>query len=164
MKKSAIAIVAAGIILLPAAAMSQQGAEKAAQPSLDRIADDLKFQNGMQLLRLRQNQKALEVLGEYLEIFNDGVHRNEAYRSIAEIHFNRYDYQKAIGTYRRLFEEFSTTDDGVDAYFQVGICYSKMGYDRKAQEVFQEIVDDYPDSGSAGQARTQLELLNVMQQ
>ncbi len=163
MKYLCVPLIAMTILFLPDSLWSQVVPAKTEQVNLDRVADDLKFQNGMQLLQLRQYDKAVEALSEYLEIFNDGTHRNEAYKSIARIYFDRFDYQKAVRTYRNLFEEFSTSDDGIEAYFQIGICYTKMGYENKAMEVFREIVDDYPDSGISSQARTQLDLLNVLQ-
>lgn len=166
MKNAIHIIVIAAILALPAAVMAQDAKkdkkQAAEQLDLDRIADDLKFQNGMQLYTLKQYGKAVEVLNEYLEIFNDGTHRHEAYKLIGDVYFGKYDYQRAIRVYRKLYEEYSTTEDGIAAYYQIGICYTKMGFENKAQEVFQEILEDYPESAFSGQARTQLDLLNLM--
>jgi TolA-binding protein len=149
------------MFLIPAIAMGQEP-KKTGELNLDKIADDLKFANGVQLIQLKQYDKAIEVLNEYLEIFNDGIHRHEAFKHIGDIYFNKYDYQKAIRTYRQLYEEFSTADDGVTAYFKIGICYTKMGYDNKAEEVFQQIIEEYPDSEIKGQAEVQISLLNLL--
>jgi TolA-binding protein len=138
--------------------------DKAAGENLDVLADNLKFQNGVEFLKLKMNEKALETFGEYLEVFYNGNHRHEAYKRIAEIYFNRLEYLKAIDNYRLLYEEFSNTESGVEAYFNIGICYNKMGYEKKAAEIFTEIVEYHPASAYARQARVQLELLNILEQ
>ncbi len=132
--------------------------------NLDVLADNLKYQNGVELLKLKMNEKALETFGEYLEIFFNGNHRNEAYKHIAEIYFNRLEYQKAISNYLQLYEEFSNSESGIEAYFNIGVCYNKMGYEKKAAEVFSEIMENHPNSAYAQQARTQLELLKILEQ
>jgi TolA-binding protein len=138
--------------------------EKAAGENLDVLADNLKFQNGVEFLKLKMNEKALETFGEYLEVFYNGNHRHEAYKHIAEIYFNRLEYLKAIANYSHLYEEFSNAESGVEAYFNIGICYNKMGYEKKASEIFNEIVEYHPASAYAQQARLQLELLNILEQ
>ena len=151
------------IVLSSTVIFGQELNEKSNDENLDRIADDLKFSNGVQFVNLKRHDKAIEVLSEYLEIFHDGIHRDEAYRHIADIHFKRFNYLKAINSYKLLFEEFSTSDEGVRAYFQIGICYKKMGYDIKAKEVFREITQKYPESSVANQSRIQVDFLNIIE-
>ncbi len=138
--------------------------DKAQGENLDVLADNLKFQNGIEFLKLKMNDKALETFGEYLEVFYNGNHRHEAYKQIAGIYFNRLEYLKAIDSYRLLYEEFSNTENGVEAYFNIGICYNKMGYEKKAAEIFNEIVENHSTSAYAQQARLQLELLGILEQ
>jgi TolA-binding protein len=130
--------------------------------NLDRITDDLKYRNGRRFVELEKYDKALEELNEYLEIFIYGAHRDEAYSSIAKIHFMKLDYQKAAVIYRKLFEEFSNRDSGVEGYYNMGVCYQKMGYDSRAAEVFNDIVTSYPESTVSGKARIQVDLLKIL--
>jgi len=130
--------------------------------NLEKISDDLKFKNGLQFIHLKKPDKAVNELNEYLEIYNNGIHRNEAYRLIAEIYLEQFEYQRAIHNYRLLYEEFSNTDDGVYAFYQIGLCYKKMGYDEKAADVFQSILSDHPDSVYAAQAKIQIDLLTIL--
>ena len=132
--------------------------------NLDVLADDLKFQNGVGFIKIKMNDKALETLNEYLEIYYNGTHRHEAYRYIAEIYFNRMEYLKAIENYRALYEEFSNTENGIEAYYNIGICYIKMGNDKKAAEIFNEIIDLHQDSAYRQQAELQLDMLNILQE
>jgi len=132
--------------------------------NLDVLADDLKFQNGVSFIKLKMYDKALETFNEYLEIYYNGNHRDEAYRHLAEIYFNRLEYLKAIDNYQLLFEEFSTTESGVEAYFNIGICYLKMGNDKKAAVIFNDIVENHHDSAWRQQAELQLDMLNILQE
>jgi TolA-binding protein len=134
------------------------------QQNLDVLADDLKFQNGAGFIKIKMYDKALETLREYLEIFYNGNHRHEAYRLIAEIYFNRMEYTRAIENYRALYEEFSTSDSGIGAYFNIGICYVKMGDEKKAAEIFNDIVDNHPESTYRPQAAMQLDVLNIIRE
>jgi TolA-binding protein len=132
--------------------------------SLDALADDLKFQNGVGFIKIKMPEKALETFHEYLEIYYNGTHRPDAYRYIAEIYFNRMEYLKAIDNYRTLYEEFSNTENGIEAYYNIGICYIKMGYENKAAEIFNEIIDRHQDSAYRQQAELQLNLLKILQE
>jgi TolA-binding protein len=155
------------IILQPAFLSAQDKKDEKAkpkEPNLARIADDLKYQNGAQFLALKQHDRAIEVLQEYLEIYSDGIHRHEAYRGLAEIYFSRFNYTRAIEFYKGLYEEYSNTEDGVAAYYWIGICYEKMGYDSSAINVFKQIVTDYPQSTYAQQARMQMDMLKILAQ
>ena len=150
------------ISIMPVFIMAQDVKENKAAPSLERIADDVKFRNGEQFMSLKKYNRAIEELQEYLEIYYDGNHRHEAYNMLAGIYFDRFDYARAIRLYRGLYEEFSNREEGVAAYYHVGLCYVKMGYDSSALDIFQQILNDYPGSEYALQAKMQLDLLKIL--
>jgi TolA-binding protein len=125
MKTIRILCILAALIMAPAGIHAAD--EKPGDQSLDALADDLKFQNGMSFINLKMYDKAIETFNEYLEIYYNGNHRHEAYRQIAGIYFSRLEYLRAIDNYRALYEEFSNTESGIEAYFNIGICYNKMG-------------------------------------
>jgi TolA-binding protein len=129
--------------------------------NLKKVADDMKFMNGMEFYKLEKFDRALNEFNEYIEIYYDGIHRNEALKKIAEIHIRYFNYQKAIAAYRALYQEFSSTDEGIDAYFQIGICYNKMGFDSKAEDIFKYIVETHPGTAAAHNSQIQLDLLKI---
>ena len=129
---------------------------------LKKIADDIKFHNGFQFYTLGMEQKALEEFKEYLEIFINGTHRKEVYSYIAKIYFDRQEYPLSIKANRSLFEEYSHSEEGVAAYFQIGICYQKMGNSKKAGEIFKTIIRDYPDSNYAYRARIYSDIAELL--
>ena len=154
-----------GLLLVLAMCISsiaQDNNDSVSVSSLKKEADDIKFQNSMEFYKLGKFERALTEFNEYIEIFFDGVHRSEALRKIAEIYIKFFEYQKAIEAYKTLYQEFSSTEDGIDAYFQIGICYKKMGFDSKAEEIFKYIIDEHPGTSTAYNAEIQLELLKII--
>ncbi|MCL1911250.1 MAG: tetratricopeptide repeat protein [Leptospirales bacterium] len=131
------------------------------QLSLEQVADDQKFGNGMNFMTLKKYDKALEEFLEYLEIYYNGSHRSEVYAKIAGIYFDRQYYLKAINYYKGLYEEFSDTDEGLGGYYNIGVCYVKMGYDKQALEIFSKILQEHPTSQQAAKAQIQMELLEI---
>ncbi len=142
----------------PLAAQAQQEKEE----DLGKIADELKFDNARHFYEMRLYDKCLRESREYLEIYVNGAFRKEAYWLIGNIYFDRFDYRRAIRYYQTLYNEFSTHEDGIKGYYQTGICYLKMGYDKKAHRVFTRLIEDHQDSIYSEQAKTQLSLLNIM--
>lgn len=158
MKKTII-----GILILMISGSGLYAEQKTGAINLKQVADDMKFRKGAEFYRLERYDLALNELYEYLEVYYDGTHRGEAYRKIADIHIRQYNYQKAVEIYRRLYEEFSSTDEGIDGYFQMGVCYLKMGYDSKAEAIFKSIIQEHPGTTGASNAEIQLELLKIPQ-
>ncbi|HPS87246.1 MAG TPA: tetratricopeptide repeat protein [Spirochaetota bacterium] len=149
------------ILLIFSFAVISSAEENSGLANLKKVADDMKFQNGMEFYKLEKFDRALNEFNEYIEIYFDGIHRNEALKKIAEIHIRFFDYQKAIEAYRTLYQEYSSTDEGIDAYFQIGICYKKMGFDSKAEAIFKYIVDEHPGTTAAYNSEIQLDLLKI---
>jgi len=152
---------AAILFLTLSFSMISAAEEKTGLANLKKVADDMKFQNGMEFYKLEKFDRSLSEFNEYIEIYYDGIHRNEALKKIAEIHIRFFDYQKAIEAYKLLYQEFSSTDDGIDAYFQIGILYKKMGFDSKAEAIFKFIVEEHPGTSAAYNSEIQLDLLKI---
>jgi TolA-binding protein len=142
--------------------IAQDSADSASFASMKKEADDIKFQNSMEFYKLGKYERALNEFNEYIEIFFDGIHRSEALKKIAEIYIRYFEYQKAIDAYKTLYQEFSSTEDGINAYFQIGICYKKMGFDSKAEEIFRYIIAEHSGTSTAYNAEIQLELLKII--
>ena len=160
-------LIAVIMIFTASALLAQEQKEKKEKKesrNLERIADDTKYRDALRFMKLKKNDRALEEFKEYLEIYIDGRHRHEAFRNIAKIYSDGLEYLKAIKTYRRLYEEFSNSEAGVEAHYRIGICYRKMGYDKKAIELFQSIIAEHSGSNYAYQAKLQLDLIAITNQ
>jgi TolA-binding protein len=160
MRASFIASAIITVTLAMTIALSAE--EKRDEGNLKKIADDTKYQNAVLFINMKNFDKALMELQEYLEIYGNGLHRKEAYANIAAIYFDRFEYRKAIKAYRALSEEFSNSEEGVEAFYRAGICYQKMGNAAKASEIFKAIIDEHPDSDFSVKAKNQLEIGDLL--
>jgi len=135
--------------------------EVSGSANIKKAADDMKFANALGFYKLEQYDRALNEFHEYIEIYYDGIHRSEAFRKIADIYIKKFNYQKAIESYNSIYQEFSGSDEGLDAYFQTGVCYKKMGFDSKAEVIFKNIMANHPGTSAAYNSEIQLELLRM---
>lgn len=124
----------------------------------EKIADDTRFYNAYHFYEMEMYDKAVVLLSEYVEVYSNGIHRKEAIMALGNIEFKRRNYQSAAGFYIMLFEEFSSDEEGVEAYYRAAICYQKMGYTERSEKIFSEIVERYPQSRLAESARMQRNL------
>jgi TolA-binding protein len=161
MPKSKLIIIFSALLvfLIPISLSSQT---ETSELSSIQIADNMKYQNGIEFMKINDYTRALNEFNEYLEIFIHGIHRSSVYRKLAEIHISRFDYQKAINAYNGIYQEYSYSDEGIKAYFDAGICYKKMGYDRKAGEIFRFIISEHPGTSAAYNSEIQLDLIKII--
>lgn len=129
---------------------------------LSRLEDNLKFNNGILFLNLNEYDNALREFGEYIEVYTQGIHRKEAFKNIGDIYFTRFNFIKALNTYRSLYEEFSNAREGNEAHLQMGVCYLKMGYYDNAEKIFKSIIDTTTDPSIIQSAKIQLELIDIV--
>jgi TolA-binding protein len=124
--------------------------------------DRVYYENGLSLYKMKNNDKALLIFGEYLELYPEGAFRKDALRTMGDIYLSRFDYQKALKYYQNLYQEYNSEEEGIGGYFQMGICYSRMGDSKKAVDIFKDIIDTYPASRYAQKARTQLDIEDII--
>jgi len=137
-----------------------EGEKKAADSIIN--SGDIKYQNAVLLYNIKRFDVALREFKEYIEIYLNGNHRKDVYQKIASIYFERFDYIQSIKAYRTLYEEFSSSEEGIGAYYQMGICYRKIGYDKKAIIIFKSIIKDYPNSNYAYLSKIQIDLHDIL--
>lgn len=162
MKKNMCLLISVSLCMMAFSASAQQAVPPSSTENesadLERVNDDVRYENAAQLLKLKKKDKALALFGEYLELFPDGAHRKEALRSLGDVYLDRFDYRRAIKYYQQLYEEFGSEEEGVGGFFQSAICHSRMGNVDKAAEIYKRIIEMYPSSVYASKSKTQLDI------
>jgi TolA-binding protein len=130
--------------------------------NLSLFSDNVYFENANQLYKLKNYDKALEYFQEYLEIYIGGIHRKEAYKYIADIYFQQFLYIKSIKAYNALHEEYSGSEEGIEAYYMTGICYQKMGLFDRAKNIFKSVIEEHPESNYSFQSRIKLDMIDII--
>ncbi len=159
--KNSLLLFASAVVLL-CGPLPLGAQEKKAPLDLKRVADDTKFEQAMQFYTMRDTRRAMQEFNEYLEVYINGVHRNEAYRNIARIYFDRFEYEKSIRAYTSIYEDSANTEEGIEAYYKSAICYQKMGDDLKAQDIYQSIITLHPYSNFAYLSKIQMDLIKIV--
>ena len=140
-----------------------QQPSKEVKIDLGTFSDNTNYENANQFYNLKRFDLANELFNEYLEIYPNGLHRKEAYKKIALMLFEKFNYLKSIKVFNSLYEEFSNSEEGIEAYFMTGICYQKMGFTEKAKQIFNSLIEEHPESNFAPQARTKLDLIEILE-
>jgi TolA-binding protein len=143
--------------------LQSQVQSKEIKSDLGKLSDDTTYENANQFYKLKKSDLALELFTEYLEIYLTGLHRKEAYKKVAMIYFEQFNYIKSIKVFKSLYEEFSNSEEGIEAYFMSGICYQKMGFLDNAKNVFKSLMEEHPESNFAYQAKIKLDLIEILE-
>lgn len=80
---------------------------------------------------------------------------------MAECHFKQGDYKSAILRFDDVVARYPEGDKSADALYRQGEALLKLGpgYAKAAGKAFERVVEEYPNSPRAGEARRQLDLL-----
>ncbi|MBN2401273.1 MAG: tetratricopeptide repeat protein [Spirochaetes bacterium] len=143
--------------------IQQQPQQKEESIDLGRFSDNTHHENANQFYKLKKFDIALELFTEYLEIYLNGLHRKYAYKKIALIYFEQFNYIKSIKSFKSLYEEYSNSEEGIEAFFMTGICYQKMGFYNNAKQVFKTLMEEHPESNFAYQAKIKLDLIEILE-
>jgi TolA-binding protein len=157
------------LIILPETALFAQAQVQTQPPAkeekidLGRFTDNTAYENASQFYKLKKFDIALELFTEYLEIYLNGVHRKEAFKKVALIYFEQFNYIKSIKALNLLYEEYNNSEEGIEAYFMTGICYQKMGFLDNAKQVFKTLMEEHPESNFAYQSKVKLDLIEILE-
>ncbi|MEK6529636.1 MAG: tol-pal system protein YbgF [candidate division NC10 bacterium] len=73
---------------------------------------------------------------------------------IAEAYYLQRDYRQAIAEYEKVAEMSGKSGKVPDALLKIGLCFRALNDPARAREAWQQLVQAYPDSEAARQART----------
>lgn len=73
---------------------------------------------------------------------------------IAEAYYLQRDYRQAIAEYEKVAEKSAKSGKVPDALLKIGLCFRALNDPARAREAWQQLVQAYPDSEAARQART----------
>jgi TolA-binding protein len=80
---------------------------------------------------------------------------------MADCYFKQGDYQTAILRFDDVAGRYPTSDKAPEALYRQGEALLRLGprYGKAARKAFERVINEYPNSERAEQARRQLELL-----
>jgi TolA-binding protein len=118
-----------------------------------------RYQEGATLMALGRPSEAINAYTQVVDRGGSGIYGQMARLGLAEAHVRSGQFDPAIKT----FQELSQRKDGplpVDGILmQLGRTYLEAGKRAEAQQTFNRLVEEYPDSPFSGDARKELESL-----
>jgi TolA-binding protein len=80
---------------------------------------------------------------------------------MADCHFRQGDYKTALLRFDDVVARYPQGDKSADALYRQGETLLKLGpaYTKAASKAFERVIDEYPKSPRAAEARKQLKLL-----
>ena len=110
---------------------------------------------------LTRGNYALAIQGfqNYLVRHPSGSHLPEVHYYLGESYYARERHLEAVSEFQYVVREFPESRLVRAAYLKSGLCYAALEERNLARRSFEELVDKYPDSEEAVQARGELDKL-----
>ena len=110
-----------------------------------------------QLDRNRGNtEMAREGLEEFLTKYGNSELADDALYWLGDLSYGEKEYSQALSQFQDLFDRFPSSERIPAALLKSAYCLQSLGRPIESQEFLQRLVDQYPDSPEAAQARERL--------
>jgi tol-pal system protein YbgF len=113
------------------------------------------YNDALSLFHERQYQNAIREFEQLLSSDMNHSYADNAQYWIGESHYAMGRYQEAIMAFEKVFT-FPQSNKNDWAQFKIGQCYFKMGDRERAEQEFQQLIDNYSDSELVPRARNYL--------
>jgi len=100
---------------------------------------------------------AVQGLQNYLVRFPSGPHLPEVHYYLAECYYAQERYLEAVGEFQYVIREFRDARLVPASYLKAGRCYRRLEERNLAIRAFEALIEEYPDSEEAAQARVELQ-------
>lgn len=117
------------------------------------------YDDAFVLVRRAEHQRAIEQFQAFLAACPDHELAENAYYWIGESYYSLGQYPEAIAQLQSLLERFKASPNTGRALFKLGRSQEELGRRDEARQTFQRLIDEYPDTLEAEQARERLKNL-----
>lgn len=136
----------------PADAAEGPGAEPPASAE-ERAA----YQRAFDLLRDLRYEQATAAFRAFVKQYPDGRYGHIAQYWLGEANYAQRLFKQAIADYRRLVDGYPKSPKVAEAMLKIGHCHDELGERPAAIRALNELIQRYPESTEAGQARALLQ-------
>ncbi len=106
-------------------------------------------------------QGCVDRFRNFLQTYPASAYADDAAYWLADCFFKQGDYRTSVLRFADVVSRYPAGNKAADALYRQGEALLRMGpaFGTAAGQAFERIVDEYPDSGRAGEAKQQLNLL-----
>ncbi len=117
------------------------------------------YRRGFQLVKDKDYAGGEEVLEGFLARYPSHKFADHAQYWLAEVHYARGDWAKAILEFDKVIKNYPNGDKVAAATLKQGFSFDKLGSTKEARVLLQAVIDRFPSSKEAGLAAKRLESL-----
>ncbi len=148
----------------PAAAAPQaqpeagSAAEAAAKPMTPQQLEQERkaYQKAFGLLRELRYEQATTAFRGFLKQYPNGRYAHTAQYWLGEAAYARRDFGQAITEYQALLDNHPRSNKRAEAMLKIGYSHQELQQQAEAKKMMEQLIELYPNSTEAGQARNQL--------
>ena len=108
------------------------------------------------LFRAREHGQAVLDLLDFIAKYPEHLLAPNAQYWIGEAYYLQRDYRQALVEFERVVDMAPVSPKAADALLKMGLSYTNLRENSRAQQAWQRVVRDYPTTESAGKARALL--------
>ena len=141
---------------------AQQAQQQAQQQALAQAPPpDVLYNNGLRDYNGGKNDLALQEFSEYLKFYPNTDLAGNCYFYLGEIQFRQANYQQAAQSYDQVLQNFPSGTKAASAQLKKGFALIELGKQDDGVSELRHLIQRYPHSPEALQARERLRKLGV---
>ena len=141
---------------------AQQAQQQAQQKAMnDAPAPDVLYNNAYRDYNGNKNDLALQEFSDYIKFYPNTDLAGNCYFYLGEIQFRQGNYQQAAQSYDAVLQNFPTGNKAASAQLKKGFALIELGKQDDGVSELRHVIQRYPHSPEALQARERLRKLGV---
>ena len=133
----------------------------AAQTAVPSGTPEAEYQAAFNLLKEGKYDEAAAALREFLARHRQHELASNAMYWLGEAHYVRRDYPAALAAFDGVLKDYPGARKSPDALLKAGYCQYELQRYAPARATLTRLVQEYPDSPAAGEAKIRLERLSA---
>ena len=142
-------------------AAQQQATQAQAQAQAQAPPPDVLYANALRDYNGAKNDLAAQEFGDYIKFYPNTDLAGNSYFYLAELQFRAGNYQQAVGNYDQVLQNFPSGSKAASAQLKKGFALIEMGQKDDGVQELRHLIQRYPKTSEAVQARDRLRKLGV---
>jgi tol-pal system protein YbgF len=144
------------------AAQQNLAAQQAQQQALAQAPPpDVLYNNGLRDYNGAKNELATQEFSDYIKFYPNTDLAGNCYFYLGEIQFRQGNFQQAVQSYDKVLENFPSGNKAASAQLKKGFALIELGKQNDGVSELRHLIQRYPHSPEALQARERLRKLGV---
>jgi tol-pal system protein YbgF len=142
-------------------AAQQQATQAQAQAQAQAPPPDVLYANALRDYNGGKNDLAAQEFSDYIKFYPNTDLAGNSYYYLAELQFRAGSYQQAVGNYDQVLQNFPSGNKAASAQLKKGFALIEMGQKDDGVQELRHLIQRYPKTNEAVQARERLKKLGV---